>query len=72
MKESEFIKFNFKFEISNFCTNVKAKIAILRTAVRQLTNTLTVLEFSKWIVELVTDVNNSVVNYNNCVFHFGR
>jgi hypothetical protein len=50
MKESEFIKLNFKFEISNFCTNVKVKITSLRTAVRQLANTLTVREFSKWIV----------------------
>jgi hypothetical protein len=47
MKESEFIKRNFKFEISNFCANVKVKIASLRTAVRQLANTLTVREFSK-------------------------
>jgi hypothetical protein len=49
MKESEFIKVNFKFEISNFCANVKVKITNLRTAVRQLANTLTVREFSKWI-----------------------
>jgi hypothetical protein len=26
MKEIEFIKLNFKFEISNFCTNVKVKL----------------------------------------------
>jgi hypothetical protein len=50
MKESKFIKLNFKFEISNFCANVKVKITSLRTAVRQLANTLTVQEFSKWIV----------------------
>jgi hypothetical protein len=45
MKESEFIKLNFKFEISNFCANLKVKITSLRTTVRQLTNTLTVREF---------------------------
>jgi hypothetical protein len=45
MKESEFIKLNFKFEISNFCANVKVKITSLRTAVPQLANTLTVREF---------------------------
>jgi hypothetical protein len=50
MKESEFIKLNFKFEFSNFCANVKVKITSLRTEVRQLANTLTVREFSKWIV----------------------
>jgi hypothetical protein len=50
MKESEFIKLNFKFEISNFCANVKVKITSLRTTVWQLANTLTVGEFSKWIV----------------------
>jgi hypothetical protein len=50
MKQSEFIKLNFKFEISNFCANVKVKITSPRTAVRQLANTLTVREFSKWIV----------------------
>jgi hypothetical protein len=49
MKETEFIKLNFKFQISNFCTNVKVKITSLRTTVRQLANTLTVREFSKWI-----------------------
>jgi hypothetical protein len=42
MKESEFIKLNFKFEVSNFCTNLEVKITSLRTAVRQLANTLTV------------------------------
>jgi hypothetical protein len=26
MKESEFIKLNFKFEISNFCAKVKVKL----------------------------------------------
>jgi hypothetical protein len=52
MKESEFIKLNFKFEISNFCANVKIKITGPRTAVRQLANTLTVREFSKSIVYL--------------------
>jgi hypothetical protein len=50
MKESEFIKLNSKIEISNFCANVKVKITGLRTAVRQLANTLTVREFSKWII----------------------
>jgi hypothetical protein len=50
MREIEFIKLNFKFEISNFCAKVKVKITSLRTAVRQLANTLTVREFSKWIV----------------------
>jgi hypothetical protein len=50
MKESEFIKLNFKFEISNFCANVGAKISSPRTAVQQLANTLTAQEFSKWIV----------------------
>jgi hypothetical protein len=49
MKESEFIKLNFKFEILNFCANVQVKVTSLRTAVRQLANTLTVREFSKWI-----------------------
>jgi hypothetical protein len=53
MKESKFIKLNFKFEISNFYANVKVKITSLRTAVRQLANTLTVREFSKWIVCVV-------------------
>jgi hypothetical protein len=48
MKEREFIKLNLKFEMLNFCANVKVKIT--RTAVRQLANTLTVREFSKWIV----------------------
>jgi hypothetical protein len=43
MKES---KFNFKFEISNFCANVKVKSTSLRTAVRQLANTLTVRELA--------------------------
>jgi hypothetical protein len=33
MKEYEFIKLNFKFEVSNFCANVKVKITSLRTAV---------------------------------------
>jgi hypothetical protein len=51
MKESEFIKVNFKLEISNFCANVKVKITSLKTAVRQLANTLTVREFSKWIIQ---------------------
>jgi hypothetical protein len=50
MKKSEFIQLNFKFEISNFWANVKVKITSLRTAVRQLANTLTVRKFSKWIV----------------------
>jgi hypothetical protein len=50
MKEGEFIKLNFKFEISNFCANVKVKITSLRTAVRQLANTLTVREFKKRII----------------------
>jgi hypothetical protein len=50
MKEGEFIKLNFKFEISNFCANVKVKITTLRTAVRQLANTLTVREFKKRII----------------------
>jgi hypothetical protein len=50
MKESEFMKLNFKFEVLNFCANVQVKITSLRTAVRQLANTLTVREFSKWIV----------------------
>jgi hypothetical protein len=50
MEEGEFIK--FKFEISIFCPNVNVKITSFRTAVWQLTNTLTVGEFSKWIVEL--------------------
>jgi hypothetical protein len=52
MKESEFIKLNFKFEFSNSCANVKVKITSLGTAVRQLANTLTVREFSKWIVSI--------------------
>jgi hypothetical protein len=51
MKEYEFIKLNFKFEVSNFCANVKVKITSLRTAVRQHANTLTLREFSKWIVQ---------------------
>jgi hypothetical protein len=55
MKEYEFIKLNFKFEVSNFCANVKVKITSLRTTVRQLANTLTVREFSKWIVLLRTN-----------------
>jgi hypothetical protein len=50
MKESEFIKLDFKFEASNFCANIRVKITSLRTAVRQLANTLTVREFNKWIV----------------------
>jgi hypothetical protein len=50
MKESEFIKLNLKFEISNVCTNVKVKITNLRTAVRQLANTLTVRKFKKRII----------------------
>jgi hypothetical protein len=52
MKEGEFIKLNFKFEISNFCANVKVKITSLRTAVRQLVNTLTVREFKKRIIRV--------------------
>jgi hypothetical protein len=54
MKESEFIiiKLNFKFEIANFCANVKVKMNSLRTAVRQLA-TLTLWEFSKWIVGIL-------------------
>jgi hypothetical protein len=52
MKKSEFIQLNFKFEISNFWANVKVKITSLRTAVRQLANTLTVRKLSKWIVLL--------------------
>jgi hypothetical protein len=47
MKKSEFVKLNFKFEILNFCANVKVKIISLTTAVRQLANALTVREFSK-------------------------
>jgi hypothetical protein len=35
MKESEFIKLNFKFDILNFCANVKVKITSLRTAMQQ-------------------------------------
>jgi hypothetical protein len=50
MKGSEFIKLNLKFEILNVGTNVNVKITNLRTAVRQLANTLTVRKFSKWIV----------------------
>jgi hypothetical protein len=50
MREIEFIKLNVIFEISNFFANVKVKITSLRTAVRQHANTLTVREFSKWIV----------------------
>jgi hypothetical protein len=53
MKESEFIKLNLKFEISNVCTNIKVKITNLRTAVRQLANTLTVREFKKRIIHCV-------------------
>jgi hypothetical protein len=53
MKESEFIKLNFRFEISNFYANVKVKITSFRTAVRQLANTLTVREFSKWIIVII-------------------
>jgi hypothetical protein len=60
MKKSEFIKLNFKFEISNFCANVKVKITSLRTAVRQLANTLTMREFSKWILVYLT---SSCVNW---------
>jgi hypothetical protein len=56
MKESEFIKLNFKFEFSNSCANVKVKITSLRTAVRQLANTLTVREFSKWIVSDISSL----------------
>jgi hypothetical protein len=50
MKKSKFIKLNLKFQISNFCANVKVLIINLRTAVRQLANTLTVREFGKSIV----------------------
>jgi hypothetical protein len=39
IEESEFIKLNFKFEISNFCANVKVKMTSRRTAVRQIANT---------------------------------
>jgi hypothetical protein len=60
MKEYEFIKLNFKFEVSNFCANVKVKITSLTTAVRQLANTLTVREFSKWIV----DLKHNLLYYN--------
>jgi hypothetical protein len=56
MKESEFIKLNFKFEVSNFCANIKVKITSLRTAVRQLANTLTVWEFCKWRVLFVDNI----------------
>jgi 7,8-dihydro-6-hydroxymethylpterin-pyrophosphokinase len=52
MKGSEFIKLNLKFEILNVGTNVKVKITNLRTAVRQLANTLTVREFKKRIVAI--------------------
>jgi hypothetical protein len=45
MKEREFIKLNFKFEVLNFCANVEVKITSLAMAVRQLANTLTVREF---------------------------
>jgi hypothetical protein len=62
MKESEFIKLNFKFEITNFCANVKVKITSLRTAVRQLANTLTVREFSKWIVVNMANLCGNCVN----------
>jgi hypothetical protein len=58
MKESEFIKLNFKFEFSNSCANVKVKITSLGTAVRQLPNTLTVREFSKWIVSSISSGTN--------------
>jgi hypothetical protein len=60
MKESEFIKLNFKFEISNFCANVKVKTSI-RTAVRQLANTLTVREFGKWLINLVLSICQLIV-----------
>jgi hypothetical protein len=69
MKESEFIKLNFKFEISNFCANVKVKITSLRTAVRQLANTLTVREFKKRIVGIVFP--NLNLEYNPLLLDFG-
>jgi hypothetical protein len=63
MKEYEFIKLNFKFEVSNFCANVKVKITSLRTAVRQLANTLTVREFSKWIVRTIAGKKSGTSNF---------
>jgi hypothetical protein len=69
MKESEFIKLNFKFEISNFCANVKVKITSLRTAVRQLANTLTVREFKKRIVGIVFP--NLNLEYKPLLLDFG-
>jgi hypothetical protein len=68
MKEGEFIKLNFKFEMSNFCANVKVKITSLRTAVRQLANTLTVREFKKRIITKSSDFSNfcGVIGY--CFF----
>jgi hypothetical protein len=77
MKESEFIKLNFKFKISNFYANVKVKITSPRTAVRQLANTLTVREFSKWIVHiwmlLAIFIGNVLLNiFVIFVFYFIR
>jgi hypothetical protein len=69
MKESEFIKLNFKFKISNFCANVKVKITSLRTALRQLANTLTVREFKKRIVGIVFP--NLNLEYNPLLLDFG-
>jgi hypothetical protein len=70
MKESEFIKLNFKFEISNFCANVKVKITSLRTAVRQLANTLTVREFKKRTVGIVFP--NLNLEYNPIITRLRR
>jgi hypothetical protein len=67
MKESEFIKLNFKFKISNFYANVKVKITSPRTAVRQLANTLTVREFSKWDSTYLDVISNS---YWKCSFEY--
>jgi hypothetical protein len=64
MKESEFIKLNLKFEISNFCANVKVKITSPRMTVRQLANPLTVREFKKRIVPNLTSDKDNLKIYN--------
>jgi hypothetical protein len=68
MKESKFIKLNFKFEISNFCANVKVKITSFRTAVWQLANTLTVREFKKRTVTILA----SKETFSQIFFHYKK
>jgi hypothetical protein len=67
MKAGEFIKLNFKFEISNFCATVKVKITSLRTAVLQLANisSTTVIPLT-YAIKQPLGTNNLTPHVNMC------